>query len=593
SAAIAMAALLSDLAILGFVLWKVPFSTIGMVFREIFSGEHLGPTTLLTGFAGAFLAFSGLETISQLSPVMRTPRKRTVNAALTLVVITVAITSPLLTIFSTTLLEAAKVNPEKFISQLGGAYGGDVLKVLTAITASALLVFASNTAIIGAYHVFLALSRMRFFPTIVEKTNKMRGTPHVSIALATLIPMGVLLAAHGQIDLLGDMYAFGLLGAFVMTSLALDVIRWRERHGEAHVGALEEAEQHETVHDWSQQPGVSRARAWFTAYIVPHLSRAQTVRLRVLSASAARGWAATSRATKPAREVMARAWPDLKFYLGLLTTLLVGVAWLVNLKAKPLATEFGGALTIIGVGIAVAHFRYQQRKGQVPVFLPMRLLHPIPGSILVLLPSGDPNNNAVIRAAVSKAAGKPVVFLALGPLPPEDVRFMQFADPYLADRDARHTLSVARHQAEREKVPAYYVYRVGGARSVSDVWRIIQPDELIATVEVAREYARDVAPEYVRRQITHGITIEHRVRRHRPAKGATSTSIASNPPAIGPLAGAGEKAERASTAGTIPPAPGRPTPEAESENWVWTGTDLVRREPDGKDRGKDQRQDDQ
>ena len=55
------------------------------------------------------------------------------------------------------------------------AYGGDVLAILTAITASTLLVFASNTAIIGAYHVFLALSRMQFFPKIVETRNRLRG----------------------------------------------------------------------------------------------------------------------------------------------------------------------------------------------------------------------------------------------------------------------------------------------------------------------------------------------------------------------------------------------------------------------------------
>jgi hypothetical protein len=379
-----------------------------------------------------------------------------------------------------------------------------------------------------------------------------------------------------------------------MTCVALDVIRVRERRGEPHVGALEEAEQHETTHDRGLAPSASRARAWFATAMSPHLSLAQNARLRALSGGIGRGWTATGQATGPARRLMARAWPDLKFYLGLLTTLLVTLAWVVNLKAKPLATEFGGALTVVGVGISVLHYRYQQRQGQAPVFLPMRLLHPIPGSILVLLPSGDAHNDAVIRAAVSKAAGKPVVFLALGPLPPANVSFMEFADPYLADRDARRTLSVARHEAEREKVSAYYIYRVGGARSVLDVWRIIQPDDLIATVEVARKYARDVAPEYVRRQVVHGITIEHRVRRHRPQMGDSSTTISSNPPALSPIAGAGggaggEPGGRAREAATTPSgrpptaAKGEATPDTDSEDWVWTGTDLVRRDPEGKD----------
>src|SRR5439155_26248691 len=79
------------------------------------------------------------------------------------------------------------------------------------------------------YHVFLALSRMEFFPEFVLKRNRFRGTPHWSIAFAVGIPIAVLVLVHGKIDILGDMYAFGLLGAFTVTCLGLDIIRYRER----------------------------------------------------------------------------------------------------------------------------------------------------------------------------------------------------------------------------------------------------------------------------------------------------------------------------------------------------------------------------
>ena len=61
------------------------------------------------------------------------------------------------------------------------------------------------------------------------KRNKLRGTPHYSIALATGIPIAVLIIVNGNINTLGDMYAFGLLGAFTLTCLGLDIIRHRER----------------------------------------------------------------------------------------------------------------------------------------------------------------------------------------------------------------------------------------------------------------------------------------------------------------------------------------------------------------------------
>ena len=85
-----------------------------------------------------------------------------------------------------------------------------------AISASLILIFAGNTAIIGAYHVFLALSRMDFLPSFILQRNRLRNTPQYSIALATQIPILVLLIVHGQINVLGDMYAFlGCLGPFL------------------------------------------------------------------------------------------------------------------------------------------------------------------------------------------------------------------------------------------------------------------------------------------------------------------------------------------------------------------------------------------
>ncbi len=250
SAVIATLAFLSSIVIIVLVLTHVSLSEIGAVFREIFSGTRLTGITILTGFAGAFLAFSGLESIAQLAPVMRVPRRKTVTAALTFVVITVGLTGPLLTIFSTVLLTdprfrptmarpafSVDANPDQFISLLAGAYGGVILAVTTAIVASALLIFASNTAIIGAYHVVLALARMRYFPRVLERRNKLRGTPHVAIVIATLTPVVVLLLVQGNINLLGELYGFGLLGAFLLLCVSMDVIRWKERHGSPPIGA--------------------------------------------------------------------------------------------------------------------------------------------------------------------------------------------------------------------------------------------------------------------------------------------------------------------------------------------------------------------
>jgi nucleotide-binding universal stress UspA family protein len=87
--------------------------------------------------------------------------------------------------------------------------------------------------------------------------------------------MAVIFATRGELALLGEMYAFGLLGAFVFSSMSLDVIRW-------------------------------------------NLGRR-----------------------------------DLAFWIGVLTTGMLMLAWGVNLIEKELATFFGGAVTVVGMLMAV------------------------------------------------------------------------------------------------------------------------------------------------------------------------------------------------------------------------------------------------
>ncbi len=230
AALFAVIAGIAQLTVVGAVIVHVgPAHMFDSVHRVIAGAPPLNPVLLLTGFAGAFLAFSGLESIAQLSPSMAEPRRRVANLAMGLVVITIAVTSPLLTLWSTTLLDARHANPNQFISLLGGYAAGQYVAWAVAVSAALLLIFASNTALIGSYHIFLALSRMRFLPRLVEQRNRWRATPHWAILIAVGIPIAVVVASGGATVILGDLYAFGLLGAFMLTSLSLDVLRWHER----------------------------------------------------------------------------------------------------------------------------------------------------------------------------------------------------------------------------------------------------------------------------------------------------------------------------------------------------------------------------
>src|SRR6266567_3841199 len=81
----ALIAFLSDIALLVTVFTHLSFTQFLALFPQMFAHQKLTLPALLVGFAGSFLAFSGLESISQLSPVMKTPRKKVAGIALLLV----------------------------------------------------------------------------------------------------------------------------------------------------------------------------------------------------------------------------------------------------------------------------------------------------------------------------------------------------------------------------------------------------------------------------------------------------------------------------------------------------------------------------
>src|SRR6185369_16482400 len=156
----ACAALVVDLVVIGVTLIHIGPPEWNTILRHLRPEHPLPLSVLLVGFGSAWLAFSGLESISQLSPAMRPPKRSTARNGMLLVVASILCTSPVLTLFSVALLpDAIKLHEsERFISELGVLWGGFSIKALVVSTASVLLLFAANTAIIGGYHVFLALA---------------------------------------------------------------------------------------------------------------------------------------------------------------------------------------------------------------------------------------------------------------------------------------------------------------------------------------------------------------------------------------------------------------------------------------------------
>ena len=446
SAVFAVGAAVTQLVVVVLVAVSLGPSGIVHTFGQMTQGPRLGPITLVTGYAAAFLAFSGLESIAQIAPAMREPRRIVSYRAMAAVVLTMVITSPLLTLWSTTLL-APNADPNQFISLLGAHVAGPVVGYGVAIAGALLLILAANTAIIGSYHVFIALARMGFLPRILEHRNKWRHTPHWAIVAAVLVPVLVVVVAGPNTNLLGDLYAFGLLGAFVLTCFALDLVRWREAS--------------------------SRSPLQWIGYSI-----------------------------------------------GVLTTIAVAIAFVTNLIAKPLATEFGGGLTLFGLAIGLYTYRRAQKRQPMVFPIPYQqgrasawiheVLRGKPAEILVLLPHDPEVAEIVIQHARHRAEGRRAVFLYRGRREHEAVELMEVSDPYLKDFHARDAFARVENLTRQWIPERRYVYIPGNLRRevIGDVWKEIHPHETVLA-DGDQDLLPPLAIERVRRHIEEGTVVLH------------------------------------------------------------------------------------
>ncbi len=428
----------------------------------------LTPLTVITGFGAAFLAFSGLESVAQIAPAMRSPRRVTAYRTMAIVILTMTLTSPLLTLWSTTLVPDPNNpnNVNQLLSLLAGRYAGLPLADLVAVTGSVLLIFASNTAIIGGYHVFLALTRMGFLPRPVERRNAWRRTPHVAI-LAAVGPPVILVYVAGQSPVaavfLGDLYAFGLLGSFILTNFSLDVVRWRELKADA--------------------------------ALVRRLVFAVGVFTTLLTVI---GWS-----------VNLVAKPYATAFGGGLT--LVGLAvglWTYNRSRSRRP--------------AVFPLPYRPELAAESITMQFQRS---PADVLVILPRDQNSADAVIDEGIGAANGMRVVFLYRGQSPPGPAELWEVSDPYLKDYVAQDAFTRAEMRSRDHVQHRRYVYVPGSLPrdAIGRVWAEVRPRETVV-MQGEQDVVPPVAVERVRHRVHAGVPVLHLVSSHIRATDVAATA---------------------------------------------------------------------
>jgi hypothetical protein len=286
----------------------------------------------------------------------------------------------------------------------------------------------------------------------------------------------VLVLVRGNINILGDMYAFGLLGAFTLTCIGMDVVRYRQRKDRALAKRM-----NPTVSAQAREQIVSTMEKQIED--MPAKAR-EHLNAQALEQEVVQEEDQSEPAEVPEPE---GRWTrsTFNFVLGIITTVLVVTAWSTNLLAKPLATAFGGSVAVLGMLIAYTSQSFHRRRGRIPVITTGVERH-FPAAVLAVLTPDHQRNLAIIDAAVNNPGGKPVVFLYMGEQSStRQPELFRLVEPHLNDELAGRDMSIANKRAEDARVECRFLYRHREPEAAYTVWQMTHPyDTIVAPDEV-------------------------------------------------------------------------------------------------------------
>lgn len=198
--------------------------------------RSIGVLGLLMAFGHSILAMSGEETLAQVYREVESPKMLNFKrAAFIVFVYSILLTAGIS--FLAVLLIPDEVRM-KFYSEnlIGGlarhVIGPDLLKLFlegfVVIVGFLILAGAVNTAIIGSNGVLNRIAEDGVLPDWFLKPHPTYGTTYRLLILITAMQIAVILFSQGDMIVLGEAYAFGVVWSFTFKALAMVVLRFKD-----------------------------------------------------------------------------------------------------------------------------------------------------------------------------------------------------------------------------------------------------------------------------------------------------------------------------------------------------------------------------
>lgn len=203
--------------------------------------KSVGMVGIVIAFGHSILAMSGEESLAQVNREIAHPKVTNLKRAGFVIFLYSMLMTTLISFFAVMIIPD-DVRMSTYSDNLIGGLAMHVvgplsvrlaLRVFVVIVGFLILAGAVNTAIVGSNGVLNRVAEDGVLPDWFRHPHRRYGTSYRLINLIVGLQIFTILASRGNVYILGEAYAFGVVWSFVFKALSMVVLRFKDRQPRA------------------------------------------------------------------------------------------------------------------------------------------------------------------------------------------------------------------------------------------------------------------------------------------------------------------------------------------------------------------------
>ncbi|MGB6975313.1 MAG: APC family permease [Terracidiphilus sp.] len=195
----------------------------------------LGLFGIIMAFGHSVLAMSGMETLAQVNREIEHPKLKNLKRSALIIALYSAIFTGGATLLASMIIptfQRTHVYQDNLIAGLAMFMAGPMFwriafRIFVVIVGFLILSGAINASIIGSTGVLMRVAEDGVLTDWFRKPHHKYGTSYRIVNMVFVLQLITILASQGNVIMLGEAYAFGVIWSFTFNNVAMLVLRWK------------------------------------------------------------------------------------------------------------------------------------------------------------------------------------------------------------------------------------------------------------------------------------------------------------------------------------------------------------------------------